>query len=124
SPLLRAPFAHGLDDRAKGTSARCQRVLHAGRDLCVDLAAHDAVTLELAELLREHLRRDAAHPPRELRVALLPRNQVIENAGFPAATDHLQRCVRGAHGLHALHGLRPYYENGKYATERCVLPLV
>jgi len=60
----------------------------------VNDAAHDAITFHLAQLLSEHLLRDARNCPLQLREALhLPTEQSEEDLELPSTLEEPQRLL-------------------------------
>lgn len=57
------PFREGFEGSVERLAERRERVHDLRWDLLVDLAVHDAISLQLAELLGEHLLADARQLP-------------------------------------------------------------
>ena len=75
-----------------------ERVFHFRRDDRVDLAHDQAVALETAERLREHLLRDAANGSAQFRIAPGSVRQDLDDERGPfvrdAIEDHSRRALR------------------------------
>lgn len=56
------PAAHPVDDGARGLTSLGEAVVDAGWDLGMDRAVHQAVALQVAQGLGEHLVADALDP--------------------------------------------------------------
>ena len=68
-----------------------ERVFHFGRDLAIDLARHDAVAFELAQVLREDLARDAGDEPLQFAKAPHAALEAPQDQWLPFSADHRQR---------------------------------
>src|SRR5258706_7467276 len=91
----RLPTEHGAQLFTKGGQA----VFHLWRDLRIDRADNDAVMLQAAELLDEHLLRDADDPALQLREAhRTVAEEMEENDHLPSALQNLQRLFDDARG--------------------------
>ena len=58
--ICRSPAPHGIQDRLETVAQFSQRILHAGRHLCIDLPGEQTACLHLAELGGQHLLRHMA----------------------------------------------------------------
>src|SRR5205085_10825042 len=99
---------HGIEDLHERMAKRCQRVFDARRHLGIDAARHEAVLLELAQRLREHLLRDTADAAAQLVEAGRPLDEDREHEDRPLVADlreHLARRAAGAHHVEPGHGI-------------------
>src|SRR6267142_2770610 len=88
------PLQKLVERRAKRLAPVGQAVFHLGRHLIVNDAAHDAIAFHLAQLLSEHLLRDARNCPLQLREALhLPTEQSEEDLELPSTLEEPQRVL-------------------------------
>jgi len=69
---VRRPLGERVEERGEAAAERADVVLDAGRDLRVVRAGDQAVALQLAQALGEHLRRDHPDPPLQLDEPLPP----------------------------------------------------
>src|SRR5262249_49728076 len=70
-----------------------QRVFHFWRNGGVNATRNDAIGLQLAELLDEHLFGDSRNQPAQLRKAICILMKPPQNQRFPLATNHIDRCL-------------------------------
>ena len=110
----------------QAAAERGERVLHLGRDLAEDLTVDDAVRLQLPQLLGQHLLADLRELPPEGAEAPLAVDQEPDQHDLPLAPDDGERrldvaaeLVRGTGG--SAHEGCPWFPEGNYVTQRCVL---
>src|SRR5256885_540118 len=92
-PLLahRRPFEQGVERRAQRLAPVRETVLHLGRNLVVDRPLDDAIVLQLAQLLREHLLRDFRDCALQVGEAQYPATeQVKQDQQLPAAFEEFE----------------------------------
>jgi hypothetical protein len=94
--LPKPPLAHRIHNRSEASPQECERVLDFRRDLWVDLAVHDAVFLQLPQLLGEHLLGNTREGPKQLRKAPLALKELPQNQDLPSSTDDVKRPFRRA----------------------------
>src|SRR5262245_34552126 len=80
-----------------------RRVLNSRRHALEELSLHQAVTLEITELPRQHALTDAWNQAPELGESLRPEHDQREhNGGLPATADETHRFFNAAHSW--IHG--------------------
>ena len=93
----RGPFEQRVERRAHRLSPLGQVVFDLGRHLRIDGAADDAVALELAELLDQHLLRDGRDRSLQLREAQdAAREEVEDDHHLPAPLQDAERALDAA----------------------------
>lgn len=115
SVVVLAPRGHSPQDRPKALPVARKRVFNLGRHLSVDLALHDVVALQFAEMLGEHLLGRARDELLQLIEALGAAFEVKEDEGLPFATDDVGGALHRA--IHVFHQITPagtWYPEGAY----------
>ena len=80
----------------QGSPEPCQGVFDFWRDNGMDFTHHQAIALKAAEGLRQHFLRDAADGPAQLRVALGPIRQDLDDERGPFVRDAIEDDPRRA----------------------------
>jgi hypothetical protein len=89
--LLQAPRAQRLDHRPERLSDRGQTIIDPRRHLRVNGSLHNAVALQLAQVLGEYFLGDALHAPMQLGETFYALKQAIQDGCLPAAADYGER---------------------------------
>src|SRR6202047_12103 len=90
-PMALPPRLQRVDHRTQALTDLRQAIFHPGRHLGIDLADHQIVVLERAELFCQHALGDAGHPPPQLAETLGAVLQVIQDDALPLAIDQIER---------------------------------
>src|ERR1043166_854012 len=110
-----APVAHGIQGPLERTTVVGQGILHFRWDGLIHAAMDDAVCLQLAKLLDEHLFRNAGNEAAQLGKAAGLLMQPPENNGFPFSAEDVEGGFDGAVVAFRSHRAAPSnYTNGKY----------
>src|SRR5262249_23076402 len=94
--VLLAPRTHQLRDGRQRPPVGRQRVFHPRRHHRVDLAADDAVALQLPKLLRQHAFADVGDEAPQLPEPVDPGLEPEQDQGLPLAPDHVERGLHRA----------------------------
>lgn len=94
--VVDGPGPDGVDGDDEAATEVGEGVLHAGRDLCVDLAAHQAVTFHGSQGLGEDLGGDAADRVAELGEPVRAALEDAHDEHGPAVADPVQGQPAGA----------------------------
>jgi len=97
--VMLGPIADGVKGADQGAAERGKGVLDHGRDDGVNLADDDAVLLEGAEGLGEHLLGDAGDLALEFVVTAGADSEAADEERRPFATDAGKQIARGATGI-------------------------
>lgn len=87
--MLFAPVGHEHEYGAKALAVARERIFDARRDLGEDVAVHDAVALEFAEMLGKHFFRADGNQALELAEAPRFVFEIKQDERFPFAADDL-----------------------------------
>src|SRR5262245_46597937 len=111
-----SPLAHRFQCALERPAIFRQRVFHFRRNRGVNAPRNDAIGLQLAELLDEHLFGNSRNQPAQLRKAICILMQPPQNQSLPLATNHVDRCLHRTVIRFNLHERLPHYSFGKYHT--------
>lgn len=73
----------------------CQRILHFRWNLLEDLAVHDAIRLQLTQLLNQDLFRYGGKLPAEFSVSVSAFEQLVDDHAFPATAEDAHQALDG-----------------------------
>lgn len=90
--MLQPPLRHRIEDRSEVYAYLREAVVCVWRHYLMHAALHQAVGLQLFELLYEHFLRDRRYRAAQLAIALRTRHEVVENDRLPSAAYAVQ-CV-------------------------------
>ena len=85
------PLAHGEDDGFERAPPGREGVLDLGRHDRENFAVHDAVALELPQLLREHALGDLRQDLSDFAEAFFPADEMEQDDAFPATAQNIER---------------------------------
>src|SRR6202022_1959668 len=87
-----APMAHRVEQRPQRLSERSNGVYHSRRPVRIHSTFNDSRALQFAELLGERSLRDLCDTTFQFGEPLGALEKLLENGGFPAATEDAHRC--------------------------------
>ena len=89
--MVSAPEANSLNERQQRATIIGQRILDGRRNRALRLSLYDSVANQFAELLGEHLLRDAGHGTPQRREVFRRLRQPVHDDQFPFTADRRQR---------------------------------